>query len=137
MERGPCYQEYTTNTSSSESYPTNESSGHYRAWDDTLPKRKKFRFIHWMSRTKTSRTRQTVRTATLHNLYNNNNINNRNGDQPCHEDAAADGGYRDMESATTNIVTHIQPISNPTTTHIGTEMFVIEYPQQISNVSKL
>jgi hypothetical protein len=127
-------QKYTTYASSSESHQPNESCGYYRSWDDTLPKEKKFRFIPWMKRTKTSRTRQTV--------YTSDGIANSKMDQQYADivetvscnDYTYDG-YRSMGSPS-NFVANIQTPSNPTTgNHTGIEMFVIEYPQQMSHPS--
>ena len=137
VDRGPYFHGCTTHASSPKSQQPNESTDYYQSWDDSLPKGKKFRFVHWMNRTKTSRTRQTVHTTTLHNLRNNTieetvmspKYTGVTEAVPC--DVDGNDAYRKMGSAP-NIVTHIQAPNNPTT-HTGIEMFVIEYPQQMSH----
>jgi hypothetical protein len=133
----------TTHASSTTtSHLPNESSHYYRSWEDTLPKESssddtaKFRFIHWMKRTKTSRTRQTVRTTTLQNLHNNDIQHEMNQKRteavqnlPNHSRDEDDTHLR-VDSAP-KILTQIQTPNNPT--HSGIEMFVIEYPQQMSH----
>lgn len=142
---GPCFHGCAVHASSPESHHRNESSHDYRSCDDTLPNGSssdsgsKFRFIDWMKqRTKTSRTKQTVRTTTLHNLHNS--ITKESGMNQIFTKATETlprknddrNGFRNMESAPESN-THIQVPNNPTDT--GIEMFVIEYPQQMTHSS--
>jgi hypothetical protein len=138
VDIGPYFNGCTTHASSTTSHLPNESSQNYRSWEDTLPKGSSsddtttFRFIHWMKRTKTSRTRQT----TLHNLHNdgirhemNKKLTESVQTLPKHSHDV-DDTHRRVESAP-KMVTQIQTPNNPT--HSGIEMFVIEYPQQMSH----
>lgn len=143
IDVGQYFSECTTQASSTaKSNLPNESSHYYQSWEDTLPKGSssddttKFRFIHWMKRTKTSRTRQAVRTTTLHNLHNDaihHGTNQKhtkavqNLPSHCRD---VDDTHRRLDS-TPKIGTQIQTPNNPT--HSGIEMFVIEYPQQMSH----
>ena len=119
-DTGPYFNGCAGQPSSPQSTQTNESSSYYRSWDDVLPEGSSsdssthFRFINWMKRTKTSRTRRSVKTTTLHNLYNNS--------------VKKGESHQNYTESGKPIVTHILAPNNSSPT--GVEMFVIEYPQQ-------
>ena len=147
IDVGSYFNGCTAQPSSSASQNPNVSSSYYRSWEDAQPERSSsdsttnFRFIDWMKRTKSSRTRQAVQTTTLSNLHNNaiprNGTNQKHTETvpplPNHENDAIETN-RKLDS-TPKFITHIQAPSS--STHGGIEMFVIEYPQQMSHQARV